>query len=182
MRSHKLKSEKILGVKINFGLTTNDVLKIVKDDFLQDGKTHLVSTTNAEYIVDAQKHEDFRKIINNASLSLPDGVGAIYAKRYFEKISFHKKDVLFPAKALYEGLALGLRSIFTPSLVTGRVQGRRLVRDLCEMAANNDYTVFFLGGWMRDKWGHHLINHGNILIGILNTLLLFLSILFYLKF
>ncbi len=42
---------------------------------------HYVVTPNPEFILAARKDPDFREILNGADLSLPDGVGVIYAAK-----------------------------------------------------------------------------------------------------
>jgi len=54
-------------------------------EFLTDGGQHYIVTPNAEFLVRAQKDEDFRKILNNADLALPDGAGLIWASRFLGK-------------------------------------------------------------------------------------------------
>jgi len=80
---HKMHEEHILCVKINFINSIDDALYII-ESFLKDKDTsnHLICTTNAEFIVDAQKDKEFKDIINNSSLSLPDGIGILFARYY----------------------------------------------------------------------------------------------------
>lgn len=63
----------ILGVKID-RVTMDEVLKIVSGWLKQPGKRYIV-TPNPEFIVAAQTDLSFRKILNDADLAIPDGVG-----------------------------------------------------------------------------------------------------------
>lgn len=63
----------ILGVKID-DITIDEALKIVGQWLFGNGR-HYVITPNPEIVVMAQKDEELRKIINNADLAIPDGVG-----------------------------------------------------------------------------------------------------------
>ncbi len=80
----------LLGVKIdNLGML--DILCRI-EEFLKDGKQHQIVTPNPEFIVLAQKDEEFKKILNEASLSIPDGTGIVFASRFLgqgmkEKVS-----------------------------------------------------------------------------------------------
>ena len=58
---------KILGVKID-NLSLNEVLNKV-EGFLKDDKQHYIVTPNPEFLVKAQKDEEFKRILNNADLS-----------------------------------------------------------------------------------------------------------------
>lgn len=40
-----------------------------------------VVTPNPEFVLAAQQDEEFRTILNNASLTIPDGIGVVYASR-----------------------------------------------------------------------------------------------------
>jgi len=68
---------KILGVKID-NLLLNEILDKV-EGFLEDNKQHYIVTSNPEFLVKAQKDKEFKEILNNADLSVPDGVGLIFA-------------------------------------------------------------------------------------------------------
>lgn len=42
---------------------------------------HYVVTPNPEFIMDAQKNEKFQRVLNDASLVIPDGIGVLYAAK-----------------------------------------------------------------------------------------------------
>jgi len=70
----------ILGVKID-NLAIDEVLEKV-EGFLKSDKQHYLVTPNPEFLVKAQKDEDFKKILNQADLAVPDGIGLIFASRF----------------------------------------------------------------------------------------------------
>jgi N-acetylglucosaminyldiphosphoundecaprenol N-acetyl-beta-D-mannosaminyltransferase len=72
-------SIEILGVKVH-KVTLMEALALLKSMAL-DGGPHLVITLNSEMIMRAQRDHHFRDIINNASLSLPDAMGIVWASR-----------------------------------------------------------------------------------------------------
>lgn len=49
--------------------------------FFNDGRQHYIVTVNPEFVVLAQKDEEFRKILNSSDLAIADGVGIIWASR-----------------------------------------------------------------------------------------------------
>ena len=79
----------ILGVKID-KLTLSQVLNKI-DQFLKSDKQHYIATINPEMIVEAQGDEEFKKILNNADISVADGAGILRAAKLngasLEKIS-----------------------------------------------------------------------------------------------
>ena len=66
---------KILGVKID-SVTYQEALEKAKKLLDSEGK-HYIVTPNPEIVVQAQKDPEFKKILNSADLSLPDGVGLV---------------------------------------------------------------------------------------------------------
>lgn len=46
---------------------------------------HYVVTPNPEFILEARKNEPFRQVLNQADLSLPDGIGVVYAAKILGK-------------------------------------------------------------------------------------------------
>ena len=46
---------------------------------------HYVVTPNPEFILEARKNEPFRQVLNHADLSLPDGIGVVYAAKILGK-------------------------------------------------------------------------------------------------
>lgn len=70
-----------------------DILGIQFDDLTQEESAqrgaellaedafHYVVTPNPEFILAAEKDEEFRRVINSADLVLPDGIGVIYSAK-----------------------------------------------------------------------------------------------------
>ena len=63
----------VLGIKID-DITSDEAIELVRI-WLTAKKKRFIATPNPEFIVAAQKDEEFLNILNNADLSLPDGVG-----------------------------------------------------------------------------------------------------------
>ncbi len=150
-------SKKILGVRVDYGLSPEDVLNIAENNLLKDGKNHIICTTNPEFIIDAQKDLDFKKIINGSSLSVPDGIGLIYAKKYLERVERFNRNFLFPVRAFLYGLGMGMTSVlFGKSMKEERVTGVDLTYKICELSSKKNYSAFFLGGKPRSTFGEYL--------------------------
>ena len=106
---------KILGVDIFSGLKIEALEEVEK--WLKDGsKKRYIVTPNPEILMIAQKNETFRKILNEADLALPDGVGLIWASRILGK----------PLKE--------------------RITGVDFMEKVCELAAKEGFTVGLIGG------------------------------------
>ena len=69
--------EEILGVEIDNINLVESLKKI--SDFLNSADQHYVVTINPEFIVEAQKNEEFKNILNGADLAVCDGFGLVLA-------------------------------------------------------------------------------------------------------
>lgn len=69
----------ILGVGID-DLTTAQAVERA-GELMGDGGFHYVVTPNPEFIQAAKKDGEFRAVLNAADLSLPDGIGVVYAAK-----------------------------------------------------------------------------------------------------
>lgn len=78
-----VESVEILGVRVD-DVTYEESLAIICE-FIESGRPHHVMTTNTEHAVVAQKDPEFRRILNQAPLAVPDGSGLIFASRLFGK-------------------------------------------------------------------------------------------------
>jgi N-acetylglucosaminyldiphosphoundecaprenol N-acetyl-beta-D-mannosaminyltransferase len=104
----------ILGVKVH-ALTNEQTLTLI-EAFITSGRPHQLTTVNPEFVIAAQGDEEFRQIINNAALALPDGIGLLKAAQF-----------------------LGT----TP--LPERVPGSDLVIKLAELSHQKEYRIYFLG-------------------------------------
>jgi len=68
-----------LGVGFN-DLTVPEAVEAAKELMAQEG-FHYVVTPNPEFILTAKKDPTFREVLNGAHLSLPDGIGVVYAAK-----------------------------------------------------------------------------------------------------
>jgi len=104
----------ILSLKINSMTFTEAVRQI--DSLIVTKKSSQVVTLNPEMVMAAQKDKEFRRIINQANLVVPDGKGIMLASKFLVR-------------------ALGQR-----------ITGGDLTWAVCKLAEDRGYRVFFLGG------------------------------------
>ena len=104
----------ILGIKVD-NLTREEAL-LRLEGYVALGGPHQVVTINPEFVVMAQDDSDFRAVLNNAVLGLPDGVG----------------------------LTMVARLLGNP--LRERIPGVDLVREIAGLSAGKGYRLFFLGG------------------------------------
>jgi len=86
------------------------------DRLVKKRKPSLVVTPNVDVVMNLQKDEEYRQIYKNAALVLTDGVPLLWAGKF-----------------------LG-----TP--IREKISGSDIFYDICELASNKKYRIFFMGG------------------------------------
>jgi N-acetylglucosaminyldiphosphoundecaprenol N-acetyl-beta-D-mannosaminyltransferase len=109
-----ISKQHILGVGITNETGENILEYVLK--MLQKGERITIVTPNPEILVYANKHKEYQKILNEAQVSLADGVGLLWAGRMLGK----------PLKR--------------------RVTGVDFVENLCKATRENPVSMGFLGG------------------------------------
>jgi len=150
-------SIRILSVKVNTEITKKDVLNDI-EKFISENGTHYICTVNPEFVMDAQKDSEFKKIINESDLAVSDGFGLLLAMNYLERVAKLSGNFLFPVKAFFVGILCGIESFIKGNDLGERITGADLLYDLCSLSAEKGYSVFFLGGWQRDSFGRKNLN------------------------
>ncbi|MFH1182895.1 MAG: WecB/TagA/CpsF family glycosyltransferase [Candidatus Moraniibacteriota bacterium] len=145
----------ILGVKVN-PITKKDFRKKIVY-YLKDGKQHYIVTTNSEFIVTANQDPEFKKIINLSDLSIADGNGIIWASYFLSRPvsvspsfprnkqkSYRKRKI---RNQLFFTLALNLLyPRLMRKVIPERLSGADVILDICQILAENDYSLYILGG------------------------------------
>ncbi|MBI2863193.1 MAG: WecB/TagA/CpsF family glycosyltransferase [Chloroflexi bacterium] len=108
-----LSSRYILGLRVD-DVTYEESVALCRR-FVEWGGHHRIVTPNPEFVMLARRDRAFRDAINSSSLSIPDGIGLVYASRIFK---------------------LPLRE---------HVQGTDLCELLAAQAAREGYRLFLLG-------------------------------------
>jgi len=103
----------ILGVRIH-RISVRDVLQRL-DQMASSGRPHHVVTVNPEFLMIARRDAVFHRVLNQADLALPDGIGIVLAARWLGKP------------------------------VRERVTGVDTVEHFSELAARRGYRIFLLG-------------------------------------
>ena len=105
----------LLGVGFN-NLRINDVLELMIKGLEKSEEKYYIVTPNPEILVLANNDPVYKKVINNAKLALPDGIGVMMASRLLSK----------PLR--------------------WRIHGVDLMESICREVSKRPITVGFLGG------------------------------------
>jgi N-acetylglucosaminyldiphosphoundecaprenol N-acetyl-beta-D-mannosaminyltransferase len=73
----------ILGVRVD-NFEKKEILEKI-ESFLREEKFHQIATVNPEFILTAQRDDEFKKILNSCDLNVADGVGLKFAFWRFGK-------------------------------------------------------------------------------------------------
>ncbi len=71
----------LLGVKINS--VSEQLAKELLISCLNSDSQHQLATINPEFIVEAQKNEKFKRVLNNVSFSTIDSTGVVFALQFY---------------------------------------------------------------------------------------------------
>lgn len=135
----------VLGVK--FDLVTLEEAQLIIERLIDSSQRHYLVTPNPEFVVDCQHDREFMEIINQADLSIPDGVGLVIAQRMSEFTYSHFLLIRFFQLVIHAIYLLFLTTLHLPgSPVNSRLSGSDLFLGLCQLAAQKNYRVFLLGG------------------------------------
>lgn len=135
-----MRTERVLGSRVDIIDRKEAVEKVLGMATNSRGsKLRLVVTAYSEFYVMARKDEEFRSILNDADLVVPDGVSVLGAVEYAQRIKNSKNQI----KNLLAGLGVGV------DILRGRVgesvTGVYLFEELTRLAAEKGFKVFLLG-------------------------------------
>lgn len=122
-----------------FGRGMKSLLKEIEKKVVLEEKLW-IATVNPEFVIAANSDLKFRNMLNMTWLNVPDGVGLVWA------IEWKSKKAESFCKSFWQPIEVGLRILggdYRKTLITGV----ELMDQLCQMAADQGKTVYFLGGW-----------------------------------
>ncbi len=101
---------------VNFDAITMDELVALTHQHILNNERKILAFSNPEFIVESEKNSFLKNYLNRCDYNLADGTGIVLASKFL-------------GKDLPE-----------------RITGTDWVYRFCELAANNNLSVFFLGG------------------------------------
>lgn len=108
----------------------------------ENGK-HIV-TPNPEMLLEAQKNPDFRDVLNHAWLSIPDGIGVLWASTVQEITKRNGKFLRF-LKGIFSLPALIFSPKFCRRIFPERITGIDLMESMCAVSREQKIPIFLLG-------------------------------------
>lgn len=109
-------------------------LDFIEQSLQSSGQTFVV-TPNPEMVVHAQKDPIFKSVLQRASLSIPDGIGIVWAGHFLRE----KPTLLGSLTRIFLKPA-SVRTVFPD-----RVTGTDLLEKIVERSQGKPWTIYFLG-------------------------------------
>jgi len=105
---------------------------------IEKGKKGYICTPNPEMLLVSQKNLEFKKVLQNSMLNIPDGIGILWASTHiFNKSSKLKALLTLPLVPLYPS--------YFKRVLRERVTGADLLQTICKNIAKKNINCFFLG-------------------------------------
>jgi N-acetylglucosaminyldiphosphoundecaprenol N-acetyl-beta-D-mannosaminyltransferase len=132
----------IAGVQVD-AITKDETLERI-GEYVRSGQPHHLVTTYSEFIVEAQANPAYREVLNGAALSLPDGVGILWAAKFLSMPRREPIIVFLNWLGSLASIVLSPQSVRT--VIKEQVSGSRLIWDIAELAQKNNYSLALVGG------------------------------------
>lgn len=150
----------ILGIRIH-ALSLARALSLL-EKWIESNKQYQITTPNPEQVVLAQENPRFREVLNQADLSVPDGIGLVWAIKRQRRMLRQREVPQLPVSspAIAEATAgrhrnrrvrddsSDLKSLSPESSERGKIEriaGVDVMVALCKLAAKKNWRVFLLG-------------------------------------
>lgn len=138
-----MKKVKILDVQFDV-CTKDEALKRVSD--VLENRAHetgkQIVTPNPEMLLEAQKNADFQKVLNASWLSIPDGIGILWAST-FNEITKKSSQLGRYLKMILSLLSLAIYPKSCTKVFPERLTGVDLMESIC--AVSSGAPIFLLG-------------------------------------
>lgn len=143
----KRQTTKILGISVDTASKTELIASL--DEMIIEKKPSLICTPNAEFIIKAQRDEEFAKILNDKSaLNLPDGIGLLWASTVLAWKT--PQNILeksaFIIRWFFSLFLIPLFPHLLTRVIPEKISGSDFVWDLARFSASKNLRLFLLGG------------------------------------
>jgi N-acetylglucosaminyldiphosphoundecaprenol N-acetyl-beta-D-mannosaminyltransferase len=133
----------IAGLQVD-NITVSETLGKIAE-FVKNGHPHYIVTAYSEFVVESTKNKRYREVLNQADLSVPDGIGILWAAKF---LSLPQKD---PVLTFFNWFGTLASIVLAPqslrSVIQEQVTGSRLIYNIAELAQKNNFSLALVGGW-----------------------------------
>jgi len=133
----------ILGIRID-KTSFKDATKTIFDTIQKNEKAYL-TTPNPEIILKAQKNNEYKKVINNSILNIPDGIGLLWASKFLKITENNKSKIIIFLKFLFSSILTLFYPKYIKTELPERVTGSDLFLKTSKIASEKHIKIFLLG-------------------------------------
>ncbi len=144
------KTINILGVNFDIITSIEAVSRVdnwlsTYSGFFNFRKQYLIVTPNPEIVLEANKNSEYMEVLNNADMSIPDGMGILWASK-FKKITEAENNKWKRLSKFFISLGFtALSKKYATTEIPERVTGVDLMEKICAMAGERGHSIFLLG-------------------------------------
>ena len=135
-------------LKFNIDSTSRGKVLSKVRDRINRLERFIIFTPNPEIIVKGKRDKGYGEILNQADISLPDGVGLAIAYRFLSLRNPQSRIIRVPV-LLFQGIFVLAAFIFRKSWIEKDIEiikGREMFVDLIKLANKKGWRVFLFGG------------------------------------
>lgn len=126
-------------------LNSSEIINYLEDNFqLPDPKQIFLATPNPEMLLETQKNPEFKSILQNTSLNLPDGNGIIWANYYLEKSKNHSNKIWLTVYGLISLVEFAFLKKSTKKLFQKAIHGSDFTLEIAKSPLAKQ-GIFLLG-------------------------------------
>jgi len=140
-------------------ITSEGVLSFV-EEHVRNEKQVYITTPNPEMVLEAQKNPEFSSILKKASLSLPDGIGILWAS-YYLSLPLPKGKIRQFAQLMGTLIDIVRNSPKIKKALPERVTGSDTLFKIVDRAQETKWRIFLLGArpGVANRAIHKLLEH-----------------------
>jgi len=133
----------ILGVRFNNVTLKEALSKAIS--FAKSETQHYITTPNPEFLLEAQKNSEFKKILNDSDMNIPDGMGVLWAAKYLDITRNSHSKIMKILKWLFSLIIVPFYPKYIRTVLKERVTGADLMEQICKNTPTNNFKIFLLG-------------------------------------
>ena len=140
-----MKKVKVMDVQFDV-CTKDEALARIFDVLLnrQNESGKQIVTPNPEFLLEARKNAEFRSVLNRAWLSIPDGIGILWASS-FQSSALRYSRFMRIIKAIKSLIGITLFPKSCRKIFPERITGTDLMESICALSGQNHIPIVLLG-------------------------------------
>ncbi len=143
-----MKSVKVAGLNIT-AETKTDLLILLRER-LKSGTRTKIFTPYSEFLHAALENTEVMELLNSADVSLPDGIGILWAESFLRlKLPENKllAYIALPLQALWVSLATLTYKAFLYKNIPSRISGSTFIWELASLCQDLNISIYLVGGF-----------------------------------